>query len=399
MHRAAEPGEDPSQWADPAAVTDVFLFLASEESRGVSGRRFLAQEDWRGAASPSAVVGGGMSHGSLPGDRDAPLPGFGISSVPMFPGPHALRSDSGECRACAPGKARARPGRHAPAGRRPPHGRPTHTVFNRIGDFLRPGDCLVFNASRTLPAVLPRRRFRKPGRAAPNRRAPEAWASASAHPPGPPLGRRRMVRAALDREDEPWRGDLPESDSSFPRRLSRIRPDWVIPRGGAGRDPLVDRLWKIRFSRSRAGSDGGLVAPGGSRTLLVCVLALGSGLLPDRVRPRTGFGGNALRRAGPSPGSCCWSCAAGVGTAFLVLHAGLSSYMDGTSTRAIPPPWSLSAWMRLRPELINAAKARGGRIVAVGTTVVRALESIADECGRVQAGREAPACASLPDTA
>ncbi|MEO7424097.1 MAG: S-adenosylmethionine:tRNA ribosyltransferase-isomerase, partial [Fibrobacteria bacterium] len=33
----------------------------------------------------------------------------------------------------------------------------THTRFNRIGDLLRPGDCLVFNASRTLPAVLPAR--------------------------------------------------------------------------------------------------------------------------------------------------------------------------------------------------------------------------------------------------
>jgi NAD(P)-dependent dehydrogenase (short-subunit alcohol dehydrogenase family) len=44
MHRAAEPDEDPAQWADPAAVTGVFLYLASDESRGVSGKRFLAQE-------------------------------------------------------------------------------------------------------------------------------------------------------------------------------------------------------------------------------------------------------------------------------------------------------------------------------------------------------------------
>ena len=44
MHRAAEPDEDPSQWADPADVTGVFLYLASDESRGVHGRRFEAQE-------------------------------------------------------------------------------------------------------------------------------------------------------------------------------------------------------------------------------------------------------------------------------------------------------------------------------------------------------------------
>jgi NAD(P)-dependent dehydrogenase (short-subunit alcohol dehydrogenase family) len=47
MHRAAEPEEDPSEWANPADVTDVFVFLASDESKNVSGRRFQAQEDWK----------------------------------------------------------------------------------------------------------------------------------------------------------------------------------------------------------------------------------------------------------------------------------------------------------------------------------------------------------------
>jgi NAD(P)-dependent dehydrogenase (short-subunit alcohol dehydrogenase family) len=47
MHRAAEPDEDPTEWADPAAVTEVFLFLASDESKGITGKRLQAQEDWR----------------------------------------------------------------------------------------------------------------------------------------------------------------------------------------------------------------------------------------------------------------------------------------------------------------------------------------------------------------
>lgn len=51
MHRAAEPGEDPSQWADPAQVTEVFLHLASDEGMNVTGRRFQAQEDWKAAAA------------------------------------------------------------------------------------------------------------------------------------------------------------------------------------------------------------------------------------------------------------------------------------------------------------------------------------------------------------
>ena len=44
MHRAAEPDEDPSQWADPAEVTEVFIYLASDESAEVTARRFQAQE-------------------------------------------------------------------------------------------------------------------------------------------------------------------------------------------------------------------------------------------------------------------------------------------------------------------------------------------------------------------
>jgi NAD(P)-dependent dehydrogenase (short-subunit alcohol dehydrogenase family) len=51
LHRVAEPEEDPSEWADPADVTDVFVFLASDESKGVTGKRFQAQEDWKAAAS------------------------------------------------------------------------------------------------------------------------------------------------------------------------------------------------------------------------------------------------------------------------------------------------------------------------------------------------------------
>ncbi|HJZ57793.1 MAG TPA: SDR family oxidoreductase [Gemmataceae bacterium] len=57
MHRAAEPDEDPHQWADPAAVTGVFLYLASDESRGVTGKRFLAQEPGWGA-EPVGAEGG-----------------------------------------------------------------------------------------------------------------------------------------------------------------------------------------------------------------------------------------------------------------------------------------------------------------------------------------------------
>jgi NAD(P)-dependent dehydrogenase (short-subunit alcohol dehydrogenase family) len=50
MHRAAEPEEDPGEWANPADVTDVFVFLGSDESKDVTGKRFQAQEDWKAQA-------------------------------------------------------------------------------------------------------------------------------------------------------------------------------------------------------------------------------------------------------------------------------------------------------------------------------------------------------------
>lgn len=44
MHRAAEPESDSTQWADPQDVTEVFVYLASDESQNVTGQRFQAQE-------------------------------------------------------------------------------------------------------------------------------------------------------------------------------------------------------------------------------------------------------------------------------------------------------------------------------------------------------------------
>jgi NAD(P)-dependent dehydrogenase (short-subunit alcohol dehydrogenase family) len=44
LHRAAEPEEDPSQWTNPEEITEVFIYLGSDESRNVNGKRFKAQE-------------------------------------------------------------------------------------------------------------------------------------------------------------------------------------------------------------------------------------------------------------------------------------------------------------------------------------------------------------------
>jgi len=44
MKRASDPEGDDSAWADPQTVTPVFVYLASDESAGINGQRFLAQE-------------------------------------------------------------------------------------------------------------------------------------------------------------------------------------------------------------------------------------------------------------------------------------------------------------------------------------------------------------------
>jgi S-adenosylmethionine:tRNA ribosyltransferase-isomerase len=74
----------------------------------------------------------------------------------------------------------------------------------------------------------------------------------------------------------------------------------------------------------------------------------------------------------------------GVGLATISLHAGLSTYGDPAVDRRFVPPEAYRV-----PEATAAAVARcragGGRVVAVGTTVVRALETAA-AAGRVRAG-------------
>ncbi len=44
MRAAAYPEEDPETLPEPYEVTDVFVYLASDRSREVSGERFRAKE-------------------------------------------------------------------------------------------------------------------------------------------------------------------------------------------------------------------------------------------------------------------------------------------------------------------------------------------------------------------
>ncbi|MEO8690170.1 MAG: S-adenosylmethionine:tRNA ribosyltransferase-isomerase [Solirubrobacteraceae bacterium] len=73
--------------------------------------------------------------------------------------------------------------------------------------------------------------------------------------------------------------------------------------------------------------------------------------------------------------------ARGVQVAPLVLHTGVASLERGE--RPYPERYRVSAATATR---VNAHRAAGGRVIAVGTTVVRALETVAAPDGRVEAG-------------
>lgn len=251
-----------------------------------------------------------------------------------------------------------------------------HTRFDRIGDSLRPGDCLVFNASRTLPAAL--RASFADGRGELRLR----------------LARRNedgtWSALPLTAGDEPWPGDLAGARLEFrpaaPLGNIQDTPGPALTAEAERRDPLVDRLWRLRFSRS-----GSALVESLSR-LGEPVRYWYSAAPWDLDFYQTVYAREPGSMEMPSAGRAfSWRLLLdmkrkGIDMAFLVLHAGLSSYLDEAFDAGHPAsvePYRLEAEAADR---INAAKARGGRIVAIGTTVVRALETLAGPDGRVRAG-------------
>jgi S-adenosylmethionine:tRNA ribosyltransferase-isomerase len=74
--------------------------------------------------------------------------------------------------------------------------------------------------------------------------------------------------------------------------------------------------------------------------------------------------------------------ARGIDVAPIVLHAGVSSQEAGEPP--FPEPYRVPADTARR---VNAVHDWGGRVVAIGTTVVRALETVADDRGLAHPGR------------
>ncbi|MFC9299332.1 S-adenosylmethionine:tRNA ribosyltransferase-isomerase [Streptomyces sp. NPDC057011] len=239
-------------------------------------------------------------------------------------------------------------------------------AFRELPGLLRPGDVLVVNTSATLAAAVDAR-----------------------------LGREELVVHFSTRGDDGrWAVELRDPAGRGTTRPRAGGPAGALVRlpGGHGlvpEEPLVagaDRLWWARPSPSleAAGVPSLLAAYGrpiryayterdqplsAYRTVFAVPGADGAGSaeMPSAARP---FTAELVARL----------VSRGVQFAPLTLHTGVASQ------EAHEPPYperyevpATTAW------LVNAARAAGGRVIAVGTTAVRALESAADGAGVVRA--------------
>jgi len=242
-------------------------------------------------------------------------------------------------------------------------GRIEHTRFDKIGNYLRAGDLLVFNSSRTLPASL------------------RGCECSAAH--GPCM----EVRLAERLPDGSWLALLVcEQGDPFGCGL-RAGMQIEFAEGLAAtvleRDANIPRLWKLRFSIS-------------GTELIDLIYRLGKPIRYEYVSApwdldyyQTVYATEPGSAEMPSAGRAfTWKLLLdlkrrGIHSAYVVLHAGLSSYMDDELDRQHPASEEEYFVSRITAEKINQARENGGRVIAVGTTVVRALESAANENGSV----------------
>ncbi len=242
-------------------------------------------------------------------------------------------------------------------------GEVTHTRFDHVGEFLRTGDLLVFNTSRTLPASL-------------------TGCDISG---GPCV----EVRLAGHLPDDSWLALLlcREGDPFSCGLCSDMQINFGDGLTGTvyERDKRIPRLWKIRFSKSGA-------------ELVDSIYRLGRPIRYEYVSApwdldyyQTVYAREPGSAEMPSAGRAfTWRLLFdlkrdGVETAYVVLHTGLSTYVDDELDAQHPASEEEYFISESAAERINLAREQGRRVIAVGTTAVRALESVADDEGKVRA--------------
>jgi S-adenosylmethionine:tRNA ribosyltransferase-isomerase len=248
-----------------------------------------------------------------------------------------------------------------------------HARFLDLADHLRPGDLLVVNDSATLPAALPA--LRADGGAVDlHLSTPDPTLHASGRP-GTSPGLRAGSKAESANPSR-WVVEV-RSDG---RRVKARAETLTLPHGGRARliAPYLgpDRLWvaqldlpepiyayldhhgaPIRYAHERR------PRPLADHQTIFATVP-GSAEMPSAGRPFTRRALERLRERG-------------VSVQRVTLHTGVSSLERGE--RPYPERFRVS---RHTAERVNAAR----RVIAVGTTVVRALETVADPRGVVHPG-------------
>ena len=254
-------------------------------------------------------------------------------------------------------------------------GRISHAPRSRFVDLLRPGDLVIANDAATLPASLH-----------------------GVHlPTGAAIEVRLAGRASLDGRGRPDFSAVVFGAGDFRTRTEdRPLPPMLAPGDRLALGPLVatvealldhPRLVSLRFDGSASSVWAGLARHG---------RPIQYAHLPSRAR-RCGMSGRrsrqrrspssrhrrALRSTGRRSARCARAASSSPPSRYA---AGISSTGDPELDRRLPfdEPYRIPD---ATAAAIRRARSRGGRIIAVGTTVVRALEHAARRAGVVPAGR------------
>ena len=235
-------------------------------------------------------------------------------------------------------------------------GQISHARFGELPSFLAAGDLVVVNTSATLPAALPATRA-----------------------DGTEL-ELRLSTPAPGREDDVWIVELRRGDAPIGASVGETI---TLPAGAsaelvahyAGVRLLVAQLELPAPLAEYLGEHGrpiryGYVPASWPLDAYQNVFALepGSAEMPSAGRPFT-------------PELITQLVARGVLVAPITLHTGVSS--PERHERPYPERYRVPAQTA---RLVNAVHLWGGRVIATGTTVVRALETVAQPDGTVDAG-------------
>jgi S-adenosylmethionine:tRNA ribosyltransferase-isomerase len=262
---------------------------------------------------------------------------------------------------------------------------PVDRVFRDLPGLLAPGDLLVFNDTRVIKARL----F---GRKA-SGGAVEALVE-RVLPAAP--GQTAAVWAHLRASKSPQPGSVVR----FSRQKASGAQDAVARSAQAGDAAVPEPSFNAQVL-GRAGPDGSLFHLAFPSDPFALLEAFGHVPLPpyithedeeeDERRYQTVFAARPGAVAAPTAslhfdeGVLAALQARGVGTTRVTLHVGAGTFQPVRAER-IEDHRMHSEWYEVGPETvaaIKATKAAGGRIVAVGTTTVRSLESAA-RGGRLQ---------------